>query len=158
GYALRSMAMKVLNGVVDADHLFCVLYELDEGDDWRDESAWIKAAPMIGTTPTLAYVRQYRDDAVAAPGLQGEFEVKQCDRWLHSASTWLSMPAWARCADPGLVLDDFEHEPCYIGVDLAERDDVAAVALVFQRDSAVYVFVRGYLPALVVAERARAIP
>ena len=38
------------------------------------------------------------------------------------------------CADPTLTLEDFEHEPCWIGVDLAERDDIAAVALVFQRD------------------------
>ena len=30
--------MKVLEGVIDADHLFCVLYELDEGDDWKDEA------------------------------------------------------------------------------------------------------------------------
>lgn len=134
GFALRTTAMKVLDGVVVADHLFCVLYELDEGDDWRDESVWSKAAPMIGVTPTLEYVRQYCADAVSTPGLQGEFEVKVCNRWLHSASTWLSMPAWQRCADPTLRLDDFVHEPCWIGVDLAERDDVTAVALCFRRD------------------------
>ena len=45
-----------------------------------------------------------------------------------------------------------------MGVDLAERDDVAAVALVFQRGDLVFVFVRGYLPALVVSERSRAVP
>jgi phage terminase large subunit-like protein len=158
GYALRATAMKVLDGVIDADHLFCALYELDEGDDWRDERVWIKAAPMIGVSPTLAYVRQYRDDAIATPGLQAEFEVKVCNRWLHAASTWLSMPAWHRCADPTLRLDDFAGAPCWIGVDLAERDDIAAVALCFRRDDVVVVFVRGYLPALVVSERARAVP
>ena len=158
GYALRASSMKILDGVIDAPHVFCVLYELDEADDWRDEHVWIKAAPMIGVTPSLDYVRSYRDDAIATPGLQGEFEVKQCNRWLHSASTWLSMPAWARCADPTLTLEDFEHERCWIGVDLAERDDIAAVALVFLRADIIYVFVRGYLPALVVTERARAVP
>jgi phage terminase large subunit-like protein len=158
GYALRSTAMKLLEGVIEADHLFAALYELDEGDDWKNEATWIKAAPMIGISPTIEYVRRYRDDAIATPGLQGEFEVKICSRWLHSANTWLSMPAWARCADPLLRLEDFEHEPCWVGVDLAERDDIAAVALCFQRADVVYVFVRGYLPALVVSERARAVP
>jgi phage terminase large subunit-like protein len=158
GYALRGTAMKVLEGVLEADHLFCVLYELDEGDDWRDEATWVKSAPMIGTTPTLDYVRRYRDDAVATPGMQGEFEVKIANRWLHSATTWLPIAAWQRCADPTLTLDSFEHEPCWIGVDLAERDDIAAVALVFRRGPLVYVFVRGYLPALVVRERAQAVP
>lgn len=158
GYALRSTAMKVLEGVVESDHLFCVLYELDETDDWKDETTWIKAAPMIGVTPALDYVRRYREDAIATPGLQGEFEVKICNRWLHSASTWLSMPAWARCADQTISLTNFEHEPCWIGVDLAERDDIAAVALCFKRDDIVYMFVRGYLPELVVNERSRAVP
>jgi phage terminase large subunit-like protein len=158
GYALRATAMKILDGVLESDHTFVVLYELDETDDWADETTWIKAAPMIGTTPTLEYVRRYRDDAIATPGLRGEFEIKICNRWLHSASTWLSMPAWHGCADRGCALTLFEHEPCFIGVDLAESDDIAAVALVFVRDGLVHVFVRGYLPALVVNERSRAVP
>ena len=73
GYALRSTAMKILDGVLESDHTFVVLYELDETDDWADETTWIKAAPMIGTTPTLEYVRRYRDDAIATPGLKGSF-------------------------------------------------------------------------------------
>jgi phage terminase large subunit-like protein len=158
GYALRGTTMKVLEGVLEADHLFCVLYELDEGDDWKDEATWRKSAPMIGVTPTLDYVRRYRDDAINTPGMQGEFEVKIANRWLHSSTTWLSIAAWQRCADPTLTLEAFEHEPCWIGVDLAERDDIAAKALVFQRAGVVYVFVRGYLPALVVQERAQAVP
>jgi phage terminase large subunit-like protein len=158
GYALRAQAMKVLDGVLEADHLFCVLYELDEGDQWTDEAVWPKAAPMLGITPTREYVRQYRDDALATPGMEGEFQTKVCNRWLQSASTWLSMAAWARCSDVSITLAEFEHEPCWIGVDLAERDDIAAVALGFKRDGLIYVFVRGYLPALVVSERARVVP
>lgn len=158
GFALRSTAMKILDGVIDSDHTFVALYELDEDDDWRDEAVWQKAAPMIGITPTLDYVRRYRDDAIATPGLQGEFEVKICNRWLHSANGWLSMPAWDRCADHSLRLEDFARQACAIGVDLAERDDIAALAITFRRGDEICVFVRGYLPELVVQERARAVP
>lgn len=158
GFALRSTAQKILDGVVESDHTFVALFELDETDDWKDERVWLKAAPMLGITPTLDYVRRYRDDAIATPGLQAEFEVKICNRWLHSANAWLPMPAWDRCADSATSLDAFAHQPCWIGVDLAERDDIAAVALLFRRDGLVYVFVRGYLPALVVRERARKVP
>jgi len=158
GYALRTTAMKILDDVIESDHTFVALYELDPEDDWRDEHAWIKACPMLGITPSLEYVRKYRDDAIATPGLAGEFEVKICNRWLHSASTWLSMPAWDACADRALMLDDFKREPCWIGADLAERDDIAAVALVFQRDGVLYLFVKGYLPEQVVTERSRVVP
>jgi phage terminase large subunit-like protein len=158
GYALRSTAQKILDNVIESDHTFVALYELDEGDDWRDETVWVKAAPMIGITPTLDYVRRYRDDAIATPGLQGEFEVKVCNRWLHSASSWLPMAAWDRCADPTITIDSFKGEHCWIGIDLAERDDVAGVGIVFRRGDVIYAFVRGYLPALVVNERSRAVP
>jgi phage terminase large subunit-like protein len=159
GYALRSTAMKILDGVLAADHVFCVLYELDEGDRWDDEAVWVKSLPMIGITPTLDYVRRYCLDAQQTPGLQGEFQTKCCNRWLHSAKTWLSMPAWNKCVDEeDLRLEDFAHERGYIGVDLAERDDIAAVAVAFQREDLIYVFVRGYLPELVIADRSRAVP
>ena len=158
GYALRSTAMKILDGVIESDHSFVALYELDEVDDWRDEHMWAKAAPMIGITPALEYVRRYRDDALATPGLQGEFETKICNRWLHSAKGWLSVAAWDRCADPTLRLEDFAGQSCTIGVDLAERDDIAAIAITLKRADEIIVFVKGYLPELVVNERARAVP
>jgi phage terminase large subunit-like protein len=158
GHALRATAMKILDGVIESDHTFVVLYELDPEDDWKDEAVWVKSAPMIGITPTLDYVRRYCADAQATPGMQGEFETKICNRWLHSASTWLSVPAWDACADPTLRLENFARERCWVGVDLAERDDIAAVAVVFRRDDLIVTFVRGYLPEMVVAERSRAVP
>jgi phage terminase large subunit-like protein len=158
GFALRSTAMKVLDGVIESDHTFVVLFELDPEDDWRDEAVWLKALPMIGITPTLDYVRRYCADAQQTPGMAAEFETKICNRWLHSASSWLSIPAWDKCADPSLTLAAFEHERCWLGVDLAERDDIAAIALLFRRDDLIYAFVRGYLPEQVVAERSRAVP
>jgi phage terminase large subunit-like protein len=115
--------------VIESDHTFVILYELDPEDDWRDESCWIKAAPMIRTTPSLEYVRRYCADAQQTPGMRAEFETKVCNRWLHSPNGWLSMPAWDACADPALTLEAFAGERAYIGIDLAERDDIAAVAI-----------------------------
>jgi phage terminase large subunit-like protein len=158
GYALRATTMKLLEGVLEADHLFGCLYEADAGDDWRDEATWIKACPMLGVSPTVEFVRRYRDDALATPGLQAEFEVKITNRWLHAATTWLNVAAWQRCAEPNLSLESFEHEQAWIGIDLAERSDIAVVALCFKRDGLIFVFVRGYLPALVVSERVRVVP
>lgn len=158
GYALRSTAMKILDGVIESDHSFVALYELDPDDDWRDESTWIKSAPMIGITPTLDYLRRYRDDAIATPGLQGEFEVKVCNRWLHSASSWLSITNWDACADTTLTLDDFAGELACIGGDLAQKDDMAALAIAFERGGLIFVFVKFYLPAAVVEQRSRAVP
>lgn len=158
GYALRTTLLKVLQRVFDADHFFGVVYTLDEGDDWRDPRVWVKANPMIGVTPTIEWVTSYCADAQQTPGLEGEFRVKVCSQWLQSARGWLSMSRWDACADPTLTLDAFAGQDCWIGGDLAQNDDIAAVALLFKREGLIYAFTRFYLPREVVDERARTVP
>lgn len=158
GYALRTTLTKVLQQVFEAEHFCGAIYTLDEADDWRDERVWVKANPMIGITPTLDWVRTYCRDAQQTPGLEGEFLVKVCSRWAAASSAWLSMTAWDQCADPKLTLSMFAKERCWIGCDLAQLDDLAAVALVFERKGILYGFAQFYLPRFVVDERARAVP
>jgi phage terminase large subunit-like protein len=158
GYALRTQLTKVLEGVFEADHLCGLIFTLDDDDDWRDPRVWQKANPMIGITPKREWVEQYCRDAQQAPGLEGEFQTKICNRWLHSHASWLSMAAWDACADPTLTLEAFAGRPCWIGGDLAQVDDLAAVALVFREGEQLVGFVRCYLPEQVVHERARAVP
>jgi phage terminase large subunit-like protein len=158
GYALRTTLTKILEGVFEAEHFFGVIYALDDGDDWRNEAVWVKANPMLGTAPLLDQMQRHCLDAQQTPGSEAEFRVKCCSEWQHAASSWLSMTAWAACADPTLRLEDFIGQPCWIGGDLAQLDDLAAVALVFHRDDRLIAFVRCYLPEGVVYERARAVP
>jgi phage terminase large subunit-like protein len=158
GYALRLTLGKVLEGVLEADHLLGLIYTIDEGDDWRQERNWIKANPMLGITPNLEYMRRYCLDAQQTPGLESEFRVKHCSEWANAGSAWLSMSHWDACGDPAIRLEDFIGADCWIGADLAQRDDLAAVAYLFAREQLVYAFVKCYLPGDVVAERARAVP
>lgn len=158
GYALRTTLTKVLQQVFEADHFLGAIYTIDEDDDWRDERVWIKANPMLGVTPTLEYVRSYCMDARQTPGLEGEFRVKVCSQWMQSASAWLSLARWDACADVTLTLEQFAGQRCWIGGDLAQLDDIAAVALLFERGEEVVAFVRFYLPRAVVEERARTTP
>ena len=158
GYALRTTLTKVLQQVFEADHFLGIIYTLDEGDDWRDPLVWVKANPMLGVTPTLEWVRSYCADAKQTPGMEGEFRVKVCSEWMQSAMSWLSMTRWDACADDTLKLEDFAGQRCWIGGDLAQLDDIAAVALVFQSGEDLCVFTKFYLPRGVVEERARAVP
>ncbi len=158
GYALRGQLTKVLEQIYDADHLLGVIYTLDDEDDWRDPRVWVKANPMIGISPKLDYVVNYCADAQQAPGLQGEFQVKVCNQWAHSAKAWMPVAWWDKCAEPALKLADFAGKRCWIGADLAAIDDLAAIVYLFERGPEVVAFLRCYLPEGVVDERARAVP
>lgn len=158
GYAMRTTVCKILDGVVTADHVLGLIYTIDDGDDWRDPRVWVKANPMLGVTPLLDQMQRYCLDAQTTPGLEAEFRVKCCSEWANAGSAWLSMAAWDACADRTLTLDRFVGQPCWIGADLAQLDDLAAVALVFADGDRLVAFVRCYLPEDVVLERARAVP
>lgn len=158
GYALRGTVQKVLEGIFESDHTFGTIYAIDEGDSWRDETVWPKANPGLGISPRLDWVRKYCADAQQTQGMEGEFRTKCCGEWLQSSSSWLNIAHWDACAEPTLKLEQFLKARCWIGADLAQIDDIAALALVFERDDVLYGFVKLYLPRHVVEERARRVP
>lgn len=149
-YEQRTAATKMLEGVVEADHLFAAIYTLDEGDDPFDERVWVKANPMLGVTPTIASMRSYAKDAKVNPGDEGEFKTKRLNIWLNAASAWLSGPQWLACADPKLDWADFEGLDCWIGGDLADKDDITALVLAaFDTKGRLIFKPRFWLPAAV---------
>lgn len=56
-YEQRLVATKMLEQTVPLDHLFAIIFTIDEADDPFDERVWIKANPMIGITPTWETMR-----------------------------------------------------------------------------------------------------
>jgi phage terminase large subunit-like protein len=157
-YEQRTILQHVVQDVFALETFFGLIFTLDEGDDWRDEAVWVKANPGLGITPRLDEMRAYAAKAQHSDESAGEFKTKRLNIWLSSASAWLPMPAWQACADPTIRLEHFRGEPCWIGYDGAERDDLVAVVAVCERSGVLYACPKYFLPAEVVDERSRAVP
>jgi phage terminase large subunit-like protein len=152
-YEQREYVAKVLDGVVTADHYFGIIFTIDDADDPYDEAVWKKANPMLGVTPTLQSMRNEAADAKASPSSEGEFLTKRLNKWLNAASAWLSMTSWQSCADPSLSWDDFDGLDCWIGGDLADKDDITAVVLAAFDEGGRLIFKpRFYLPEAVLRD------
>ncbi|BAI71480.1 terminase [Azospirillum sp. B510] len=149
-YEQRTFVCKVLEGVFEADHYFGIIFTLDEGDDPFDERVWIKANPMLGVTPTLDSMRRYSKEAKASPASEGEFKTKRLNVWLNAASAWLNMAQWSACGDDSLDWKDFDGLECWIGGDLADKDDITALALIaFDKAGRLLIKTRFWLPEAV---------
>lgn len=155
-YEQQSLVTKILEGVVEADHYFGVVFAIDEGDQVFDERVWPKANPMIGITPSWDKMREYAAEARNSPSSLGEFTTKRCNVWSGAAQAWLNLAKWDACADPTLRLEDFLGQPCWIGGDLSDCNDITAKVLVFRRDRMTVAFPTFYLPADLVAAKAGA--
>ncbi len=149
-YEQRTYLTKVLERVFTAEHFFGMIFTLDEGDDAFDEKVWIKANPMLGVTPKLEKMRQYAADAKASPANEGNFKTKRLNIWLNGAMGWISPEAWKACAHAALSWRDFDGLDCWIGGDLADKDDICALALIaFDAQDRLLIKTKFFLPELI---------
>ena len=133
-YEVRTMVRTVLNRSVVDESQFGIIYGLDEGDDWKSLAALEKANPNWGVSVMPEVVTSLQKKAIAIPSAAGNFMTKHLDVWCSAASGWMNMPAWNKCAREELRREDFEGEPCYIGLDLGSKSDMTAKVLMFPRE------------------------
>lgn len=156
-YEQRTYVAKVLEGILRAEHYFGIIFTIDEGDDPFNPKVWIKANPMLGVTPKVASLANDAADAKASPQAEGEFKTKKLNVWLNAASAWLSGPQWKVCADPTLDWADFDGLDCWIGGDLADKDDITALALTaFDLEGRLLIKTVFWLPEAVMSDRRKA--
>ena len=145
-YEQRKYVTKILEGIVPGDHYFGIIFTLDEGDDPFDPKVWRKANPNYGVSVGAKEFEGYAEEAKNSPESEGEFKTKRCNLWLNAANAWLNMKQWGDCEDKTLRIEDFKGEECWIGNDLADKNDTASSVCLFRRDDIYYAFLKVYLP------------
>jgi phage terminase large subunit-like protein len=148
-YEVRTFVTRLLDGVFEDDSQFGIIYGLDETDDWITEESLIKANPNWGVSVRPEVLLPLQAKAMQLPSAVNNFKTKHLNEWVNADSSWMDMRAWDRCAYPSLTLAAYAGQPCWIGLDLASKVDIAALVLVFTHleiDGAYAVFGRYYLP------------
>jgi phage terminase large subunit-like protein len=145
-YEQRTYVTKILDGVIEDETYFGIIYTIDDDDDPFDPATWAKANPNLGVSVFEDDLARKARKAREMPAALNNFLTKHLDVWVNSDVAWMDMRLWDKAADPSLTLSDFEGEECYIGIDLASEIDIAAVVLLFKRDGVYYPFLRSYLP------------
>lgn len=152
---LRKSCISILEGRHQADHYFCIIFSLDEGDDWQDESTWAKANPNLGVSIPLAYLREQYADAQRQPSLQVNFKTKHLNLWTDSSQVWIPAEVWNMGAH-GTELPLLTKKECYGGLDLAKTRDISSLVLIFPQENGAFdVLCRFWVPADKVDERTK---
>lgn len=144
-YEVRTFVAKILDRVVEDETQFGIIYGIDDGDDWTSEAALAKANPNWGVSVMPEVVRPLQVKARSLPSATNNFLTKHLNVWCNAGSAWMDMRAWEACADHDLNIMDFLGCRAWIGMDLAEKRDIAALAILFERDGHYYAFFRFYL-------------
>ena len=80
------------------------------------------------------------------PSATNNYKTKHLDVWCAASAAWMDLSAWDKCEMPAFSLEDFEGQPCYIGLDLAAKNDMTAKVLLFPVGNGFVAFGHYYLP------------
>jgi phage terminase large subunit-like protein len=145
-YEQRTYLTKILDGVVQDDTYFGVIFTIDDEDDWSDPKIWEKANPNYSVSVFPEDIERLCAKALKMPSAQNNFLTKRLSVWVNADTAFFNMVALAKCVDSNLRAEDFTGERCWIGIDLASRRDMAPMIQLFRREGHVYAFGRYYLP------------
>jgi len=130
-YDQHNYVLDILQGRVEDDSYFGVIYTADDGDDPWSEVTWAKANPNYGVSVRPEGMRLDAKRASQMMSEQSSFFTKHLNIWVNAAMTWLPAGSWEKCGVADLDIEDFAGDACYLGVDLAWRNDIAALVIGF---------------------------
>ncbi len=153
-YEKHEYTRKVLEGWKDGsfvdDSWFGIIYTLDDGDDWRDETCWIKANPNLGVSKYLDDLQMKAKRAGQMAAALNNFLRRELNVWVRGEVKWMDMDRWRACDGnvPALQMpENLKGRTCYGGLDLSSTSDITALVLVFiDDDDCIDAFCRFWIP------------
>lgn len=168
GWEMHTRAQQVLDGVVEDDHFFAIIFAADEehtdengikvpADDWRDPKTWYKANPNLGISVKYDYLVEQCEKAKKQPSFLNTFLRLHLNVWTQQVTRWISLEHWNACPKPTpvLTLQDCKGRAAYGGLDLSTKVDICAAAFALPDGEYYDMFWRFWVPEELVKERAR---
>ena len=131
----------ILLGVNEKDNHFLMLFCPDEGDAWDDPRTWAKVNPNLGVSLSVSYMENECNEAKLRGGTyMVAFQTKNLNMWVDAPEVWLSDDDVQACDHP-IDVESLKGQPCYVGIDLASKNDLTATAFFFPRQmTALFLF------------------
>lgn len=153
-YEKRRDVVRILEGQVEDETVFGIIYGLDEGDAWDDPENLKKANPNYGVSVFGDFLLAHLAQAKRSASKQNAFRTKHLNEWVGARTAWMNMLAWQR-QKRALDIEDFQGCRCWVALDLASKLDVAARVALVEKAGAYYVFPKFYVPESAVEENER---
>ena len=145
----RNHVRDINSNLEKVDGYFGIEFAIDDKDNWEDEKNWTKANPSLGYAVSMNKIRGEYVRAKQSAVNRKDFLTKFLNVFVNTNdSPYLDLlQMQMTCARKGLDIKDFVGRKCYIGLDLAQKIDLAALSIIFpEDDGGVSIFQRHYLP------------
>lgn len=124
----------VLLGLKEEDSTLIMIHDLDESDDWEDESVWPKANPNLNVSALLDRIRSEYTKAVNQPSKIPNFKTKHLNLWVDAPSIWIPNEIWMKNKVDAIPLEKFQEFGSYRAIDLSTTTDITADIILSEPD------------------------
>jgi len=143
---------KILDGVIEDETHFCVIWTVDADEDWTTEAALAKANPNWGVSVNPEMILPEQQAAIRDASKQAIFKTKHLNMWVSAANGWLNLEQWKQCGAPSLDMAAWAGQDCWIGLDAASKIDLTSMVATFRnKDGGYSSFAKHYIPEETVA-------
>ena len=148
-YSMWETCISILRNEKEDDTMFSAIYQLDEEDDWEDETVWVKCSPSLDATVFKSFMRDELNSAKNNSSLETGVKTKTFNIWCQSEDVWLPYELLSNNMTP-LSLEEIANLPnvsyAYIGVDLSAVSDLTALSLMVESDGKFYFKTWAFVP------------
>lgn len=129
-YEYHDYARQILDGVVEDETFYPVIYAAENEEEWDKEEEWEKANPNLDETINREFLRQEANKARQVPAYQNTFKRLYLNIWTRQEERVIDLDAWDLSAGT-VIPSQLEGQECYAGLDLSSTTDITALELVF---------------------------
>ncbi len=132
-YDEEQTCKKILEGILDQDDKFAMIFALDEGDNWEDPTLWKKANPNMDISVDNVFLANEYTEAMNNSRKVVNFQTKNLNMWVDSSTGWIKHADWKDC-DFGIDIETLKGQRCWGGLDLAAHEDFNTLVLIFDNE------------------------
>lgn len=144
-YQFRANCIEILYGLKKDDSQAVFIFCIDEGDDYKDESVWIKANPNLDISVRKSYLKEQVLSAQNNTSLTSNIMTKNFNIWSQTFDVWIDNNTLVK-ASQNIDFDFFKDKQVCIGIDLAAVSDLTAVSYMTLWEGKYYFKTNYYVP------------
>ena len=144
-FAYRKTMTQVLDGALDADRNFAIIYTLDDIEEVDNPAMWIKANPCYGISLSEEWLVDQYEKMKREPSKIANIMTKSFNVWMDAPTVWIPDAAWSGI-ESVVPIEGLAGQKCVGALDLAAVNDYCSLALKFNINGRHQFLWRFYIP------------
>jgi phage terminase large subunit-like protein len=145
-YNRYEYAKKILDGAIEDDTFWGVIYESSPDDDIYSPETWRKANPLYDYSENLREtIADQAKEVSNDTSLENTFRRLHLGQWTQSETKWIKSENWISLKGD-VSMEDFASDVVWMGLDLSASSDLTSLCTLFEDDGVIVPFWDLWIP------------